>query len=104
MKRWPEGKSLFTDTENFCELDGTPLISESVSQQAAPAGNQMRSITNTILIIGAVLGLIFGILPVLVYVALTRGREDANANQSYVNTSVAQPQFPQRVAPPALAA
>ena len=100
MKRCPQCKSLFSDTENFCEVDGTPLITEGASQQALPAGTQTRPRTSTILIIAAVLGLIFGVLPVLVYVALTRGREDANANQTSAHTSVAQPQFPQRVAPP----
>ena len=100
MKRCPECKSLFSDTENFCEIDGTPLSTEVISQQAPPAIPQMRPKSNTILIVGVVLGLVFGILPVLVYMALTRGRDGENANQRAANTSVAQSQFPQRVVAP----
>ena len=99
MKRCPQCKSLFPDAENFCELDGTPLVSEG-APQVVPAVSQTRPQTSTILIVGAVLGLVFGILPVLVYVALTRSREDNNANQVSAKATVAQPQFPQRVERP----
>jgi len=98
MKRCPQCKSLFPDAENFCELDGTPLVSEP---EPAPLINQNRSNTNTILIVGALLGVVLGLLPVLVYVAWKSGRDDQNANQASANSNFTQPQLPAQLSRPA---
>lgn len=94
MKRCPQCNSLFLDEENFCEIDGAQLNSETddapgvyPSRPVVPRATSDQSI-QIILIVAAV---IFGGLLVFGYLALTRQRDQPN--QSTVSSSGGQPQI-----------
>jgi hypothetical protein len=98
MKSCPQCKSMFPDEERFCELDGTPLVSEDeLLPESVRSPSRPR--TNSILIVAAVLGLIVGVLPVLFYVLLT-GKGVQKANHLPANSTIAQPQFPAQPSQP----
>jgi hypothetical protein len=103
MKSCPQCKSTFPDEERFCELDGTPLVNED-SWSPAPVSNANRPRTNSILIVAAVLGLIVGVLPVLLYISLTGKADVQNSNHLPANSTIAQPQFPTQLSRPVPAA
>ena len=100
MKSCPQCKSTFPDEERYCELDGTPLESEDVSLPAS-VSSPNRPRTNSILIVAAVLGLVVGVLPVLLYFSLTGKDGVQNANHLRANPTNAQPQFPAQLSQPA---
>jgi hypothetical protein len=100
MKSCPQCKSTFPDEERFCELDGTPLVSEDASLPTS-VSSPSRPRTNSILIVAAVLGLVVGVLPVLLYVSLTGKGSVQNANHLPANSTIAQPQFPTQLSQPA---
>jgi cytoskeletal protein RodZ len=100
MKRCPKCNSLFNDEEHFCELDGTPLISEP--HDAAPVLTESRpgphrsAASRSVLPAVAVGGVLLGVLLFLVYLVMTREKQTENSNQSVSNSSVAQEQIPSR--------
>ena len=87
MKRCAECNSLYPDTEQFCELDGTQLI--DVMVDANLRGGRSSTAKQSILIIGVAAGLLIPVVLVLIYFALTRERTPENSNQPSA-TSVAQ--------------
>src|SRR4030095_2423279 len=94
MKRCPQCNSLFLDEENFCEIDGTELNSEtddepgvSLPRPVAPRATSHQSV-QIILIVAVV---IFGGLVVFGYLALTRQRDPTN--ESSLSSSGARPQI-----------
>ncbi len=93
MKICPQCNSMFPDEERFCELDGTPLVSEDELLPAS-VSSPSRPRTNSILIVAAVLGLVVGVLPVLLYFSLTAKEGVQNSNHQPANSTIAQPQFP----------
>ena len=100
MKICPQCNSMFPDEERFCELDGTPLVSENELLPASVCSSS-RPRTNSILIVAAVLGLIVGVLPVLLYFSLTAKEGVQNANHLPANSTTARPQFPAQLSQPA---
>jgi len=99
MKSCPQCNSMFPDEERFCELDGTPLVSED---ELLPAfvSSPSRPRTNSILIVAAVLGLVVGVLPVLLYFSLTAKEGVQNANHLPANSTTTK-QFPAQLSQPA---
>ena len=97
MKRCPQCDSLFNDDEHFCELDGTPLVEESAPAVASTSPTVRDSpTTNGLLLIGALAGVIIGLLGFLVYFALTREKPPGETAHSTPSVSVAQPTLPAR--------
>jgi hypothetical protein len=100
MKVCVKCNALFPDTERFCELDGTPLVSSEDLAAIDRRGVAPRPPTgNRVLVAVALGGVVIGALLFLAYLALTRQPENANVTNS--NTSVAQQQIPSRQIPPA---
>jgi cytoskeletal protein RodZ len=95
MKRCPQCNSLFNDEEHFCELDGTPLVeeNETLVTNAVPPLRESPE-TKGVLLIGALAGVIIGMLLFLVYFALTKEKPQDESSRSSSNVSVAQPQLP----------
>ncbi|CAN5785679.1 hypothetical protein BH18ACI4_BH18ACI4_21190 [soil metagenome] len=117
MKRCPECDSLFSDTDQFCELDGTQLVSDSSVKNPSstrppedpdphpgPGGvlgasrYQHSSEAHLpqnwkILAIVAVAGVAIGIVLFIVYLRVTREAPGPSAIESS-NEAVSQPQFP----------
>jgi|SRR5688572_16403701 len=101
MKVCVKCNSKFPDTEQFCELDGTPLVSaEDLSAIGDKRGVAPRpAVSNRVLVAVALGGIIIGALLFLTYLALTRRGETTNETNS--NSSVAQQQIPSRPIQPA---
>jgi hypothetical protein len=100
MKVCVKCNSQFPDTELFCELDGTPLVSAEELAAIDRRGVAPRPATgNRALIAVALGGVVIGALLFLTYLAKTRQPENANVTNS--NTSVAQQQISPRQIPPA---
>ena len=99
MKSCPQCNSMFPDEERFCELDGTPLVSEDELLPAS-VSSPSRPRTNSILIVAAVLGLVVGVLPVLLYFSLTAKEGVQNANHLPANSTTTK-QFPAQLSQPA---
>jgi hypothetical protein len=97
MKRCPQCNSLFNDEEHFCELDGTPLVEDTVPvvNNAVPPVRDSLD-TKGVLLIGGLAGVIIGMLLFLVYFALTKEKPQDETSHSSSNVSVAQPQLPSR--------
>ncbi len=102
MKRCPQCNSEFDGDERFCELDGTPLVEES-KPVVTPDGVSLESEspgTKGVLLIGALAGVIIGMLLFLVYFALTKEKpQEQTSGHSTSNVTVAQPQLPSLRAP-----
>ena len=102
MKRCPECNSYFPDAEQFCELDGTPLVNVEDAPNPLPVAPSQPRSSLTLLPIGVLLGVLLGILLVVVYFAMSRqsAPETSNTNNS---SSSGQQQVinPRQPAPPA---
>jgi hypothetical protein len=95
MKRCPACNSLFPDTDQFCEVDGTILIAEP---PAMPHALSRPASPNWILIgIIAVVGVALGVLVVVAVQLIKRDVENSGVNQSNTNTNelVTQQPIPQ---------
>ena len=92
MRHCPECDSFFPDTEQFCEVDGTPLEKTVVVPQ--PKSNAW------LLPIGALIGILLAVLVFLVYFAMSRQTAPENSN-TISSTSSAQQQVvnPRQPAP-----
>jgi hypothetical protein len=110
MKRCPECDSVFPVTDEFCELDGTPLVADSETDAIVSDGPE-RAIPDIPLIvvrdegrrgeanqktlaIVVVAGLAIGVVLFLVYYALTREPTTENSNQPSLTSSIVQPPGP----------
>ena len=109
MKRCPECNSFFPDAEHFCELDGAPLVTvedahDPVSIDRTGAVPDPKS-SRSLLPIGALAGIVFGVLVVLLYFALSPQTAEENSNTTSSSSSVQQqgPIEPVRPAPLATA-
>ena len=94
MRHCPECDSFFPDTEQFCEVDGTPLETVVVAQ---PKSN------GWLLPIGALIGILLAVLAFLVYFVMS-SRQSAQENSNTISSSSsAQQQVvnPRQPAPPA---
>jgi cytoskeletal protein RodZ len=102
LKRCPECNSYFPDAEQFCELDGTPLVNAEDAPNPLPAAVPQPKSNLTLLPIGVLIGVLLGVLLVVVYFAMSRqtAPETSNTNSS---SSSAQQQIinPRQPAPPA---
>ena len=97
MKRCPQCDSVFNEDEHFCERDGTPLVEESAPALPSTSPTVRDSpTTNGLLLIGALAGIIIGLLSFLVYFALTREKPPNETAHSTRSVSVAQPTLPAR--------
>jgi type IV secretory pathway VirB10-like protein len=95
MKRCTECNSLFPDAEQFCELDGTPLIAaEDASEGVVINRPQQSAASRSLMPIVAVAGVFLGVLVFLVYFSLTRKSAPENSSPTTSTASVAEPQFP----------
>ena len=103
MRRCPECNSFFPDAEHFCELDGTPLVTvddapnpESIDRTGAvphPKSSQ------SLLPIGALVGILFGVLVVLLYFAMSPQTAQENSNTTSSSSSVQQQEILQPLPP-----
>ena len=105
MKRCPECNSFFPNSEQFCELDGTPLetvddASDAVRIDRPTAAPRSQS-SGSLLTIGALLGLLLGVLLFLVYFAMTRQTAQENSNTSSAASISPQQQPLRPLQPPA---
>lgn len=91
MRHCPECDSFFPDTEQFCEVDGTPLEPVVVPR---PKSNAW------LLPIGALIGILLAALGFLVYFAMSRQTAPENSN-TISSSSSAQQQVvnPRQTAP-----
>jgi hypothetical protein len=108
LKRCPECNSFFPDAEHFCELDGTVLVIVDDVPNPLPLGRtgvvpQPRS-NQSLLLIGALSGILLGVMLSLVYVVLSRKTAPENSNTSSSSSSARQQEFlyPQQPAPRAI--
>jgi hypothetical protein len=98
LKRCPECNSFFPDAEAFCELDGTPLVSVDDASNPLPvdrtgvAPHPMSS--RNVLTIGALAGILVGVLLFLVYFAMSRQTAPENSNTTSSSSSVPQQELP----------
>jgi hypothetical protein len=101
MKVCIKCNSQFPDTERFCELDGTPLVSaEDLAVIHDRRGIAPQpAVSNRILVAVAVGGVVIGALLFLAYLVMTREAE--TPNEINTNSSVAQQQTPARPIQPA---
>jgi cytoskeletal protein RodZ len=96
LKRCPECNSLFPDAEYFCELDGTPLV--TVDDAPNPVIIDRRTVVPSpnsslkLLPVGALIGLLLGVLLFLVYFAMSRPTAQENSNTSSSSSSAQQQQ------------
>lgn len=84
MKRCPKCNSPFLDTEQFCEVDGSVLVTVA------------RPKDNSLLIVVIVLGLIIGVLLFLGYFLLTRSKQPREEQLATSTSSTTQQQVPPR--------
>jgi hypothetical protein len=103
LKRCPDCDSLFPDTEQFCELDGTPLVSVDDAPKPLPAAPPAES-NRALLPIGVVAGVLLGVLLSLVYFAILRQPAQENSNTTNSNSTAQQQQFLQPQQPASHAA
>ena len=102
MRRCPQCNSVFDGDEHFCELDGTHLVEENEKVASNTVSPESESPgTKGVLLIGAVAGVIIGMLLFLVYFALTKEKPPEERSQpSTANVTSAQPQPPSLPAQP----
>ena len=107
MKRCPECESVFPDADQFCELDGTPLVADDpdsgavvsdrteqkVHKGTPSAARQSENSWKTMAIV-AVAGVAIGVALFLVYYATTREAPRESSNESSSNSSIIQQQVP----------
>ena len=102
MKRCPDCDSLFPDGEQFCELDGTPLVGVDAPK---PGGAPRVDSNRALLPIGVVAGVLLGVLLSLIYFAMAHQPAQENSNTTGSSSSARQQEFlqPQQPAPHAVA-
>ena len=83
MRRCPECNSFFPDTEQFCEVDGTPLVDEAPITVVVPPPRSNA----WLLPIGALIGIFLAVLLFLVYFAVSRQPAPENSNTISSNSS-----------------
>jgi len=86
MKRCPHCKFIYLDTDDLCDLDGTPLVHVTDAEVDAVAGRQsVKAKTpkrnRRALAITAIAGLALAVILFVVYYAATRTREQAGKVQ-----------------------
>lgn len=107
MKRCPECRSIFPDTDHFCELDGTTLVTEDSSRNRG-AGDRTEqearaALVQTLreprrhqywpaLVLLGVAGVAIGLVLFLVYQGLTREAQNST-NEPSTSPAVAQQQI-----------
>jgi cytoskeletal protein RodZ len=94
LKRCPECNSFIPDAEHFCELDGTPLVTvddahNPVSIDGTGAVPDPKS-SRSLLTIGALAGILLGVLLSLVYFAMSRQTAQENSNTPSSSSSARQ--------------
>lgn len=105
MKRCPECNSYFPDVEQFCELDGTLLVTVDDPPNPLPVDRTgvapHPKSSGTLLPIGVFVGVLLGVLLSLVYFAMSRQTPQENSNTTSSSSSARQQEFlnPQRPAP-----
>ena len=101
MKRCPECDSLFPDGEQFCELDGTPLVGVDDAPVDRTGGVRRVDSNRALLPIGVVAGVLLGVLLSLIYFAIARQPAQENSNTTSSSSSARQQEFlqPQQSAP-----
>lgn len=109
MKRCPECDSVFPDGDQFCELDGAPLVAADLDDHALDdqRAGQLKNVAPTAiaempyqsgsssktLVIVAVAGMAIGVALFLIYWAMTPASTE-NPNQSSPTSSIIQPPPP----------
>ena len=111
MKRCPECDSFFPDVDQFCELDGTPLVTDDSDSGAVvrdrteqkvnkgtpsavgEAARESDGSWKTMAIV-AVAGVAIGVALFLIYYAMTREAPRESSNESPSNSSIMQQQGP----------
>lgn len=91
MKRCPDCDSLFPDAEQFCELDGTPLV--GVNDAPNPGRAPRVDSNRALLPIGVVTGVLLGVLLSLIYFAMSRQPAQENSNTTSSSSSARQQEF-----------
>jgi hypothetical protein len=122
MKRCPECDSVFPDADQFCELDGTPLVATNLAadledlaseltrgamfndrieqsvQKVSPVASrqvahQSEGSWKTLAIV-AVAGVAIGVVLYVAYYAMTRPAPTESSNATSANSSIIQPPGP----------
>ena len=97
MKRCPECNSFFPDAEQFCELDGTGLVTVDEAPTPLPvdrAGEEPPAKSSLgLLPIGVLAGILLGGLLVLFYFAMLRQPAQENPNTTSSSSSAPQQDF-----------
>ena len=108
MKRCPECESVFPDTDQFCELDGTPLVAADLDSSAVVSDRTAANVAPSavretarqseeswkIVALVAITGVAIGVVLFFVYYAMTRQATTKSSNESSSNSSIVQPQNP----------
>ncbi len=101
MKRCPQCNSVYSDTDRFCELDGTLLVeADLLSAEPEPLDHKVHAVKevqasqNWKMPLIVVAGVAIGSLLFLVYYEMTRQPQGQSANASSANPAVARQQIP----------
>ncbi len=111
MKRCPECDSVFPETDQFCELDGTRLVIADRGYGAMVSENTEQKIHNVAatttneavllheaswkkLAVVGIGGVAVGVILFLIYYAMTRPPAEQSSNKSSSKSSVVQQQGP----------
>ena len=100
MKRCPECNAYFPDSEQFCELDGTPLVNVEDPPNPLPVVAPQPKSNLALLPIGVLMGVLLGILLVVVYFAMSRQTAPETSNTNSSNSSAQQQVINPRQPPP----
>jgi cytoskeletal protein RodZ len=103
LKRCPECNSFFDDAEQFCELDGTTLVTvddahNPVSIDRTGAVPHRESSQSLLLIVGLA-GILLGVLLFLVYFAMSRQTDQEISNTLSSSSSARQQESLQPLQP-----
>jgi len=90
LKRCPECNSYFPDAEQFCELDGTPLVNVEDAPNPLPVVAPQPKSNLTLLPIGVLMGVLLGVLLVVVYFAMLQQTAPETSNTNSSNSSAQQ--------------
>jgi hypothetical protein len=107
MKRCPKCNSFFSGAEQFCELDGTVLVTVEDLPNPLPRDRTglvpHAASSQTLLPIGVLAGILLGVLLVLVYFAMSRQTSPENSNTSSSSARQSESLYPLQPAPRATA-
>ena len=95
MKRCPECDSSFPDAEQFCELDGTVLVTDA----PRPLPVDRTKSSQTLLPIAVLVGILLGVLLSVIYFATSRQTTQEHSNTSSSSSSAQQRQVVQPLHP-----